>query len=86
MLGGTALYLLAHVAFRLRNVHTLNRHRLVTAILLVALLPLAVELPSLATLGILAAALAGLITYEWLRFGEARARLRRELRTVAVPE
>jgi low temperature requirement protein LtrA len=86
MLGGTALYLLAHVAFRLRNVHTLNRHRLVTAILLVALLPLAVELPSLATLGILAAALAGLITYEWVRFGEARARLRRELRTVAVPE
>ena len=24
MLGGTALYLLAHIAFRLRNVHTLN--------------------------------------------------------------
>ena len=24
LLGGAALYLLAHVAFRLRNVHTLN--------------------------------------------------------------
>ena len=28
MLGGTALYLLAHIAFRLRNVHSLNRQRL----------------------------------------------------------
>ena len=28
MLGGTAVYLLAHVAFRLRNVRTLNRQRL----------------------------------------------------------
>ena len=25
LLGGSAIYLLAHVAFRLRNVHTLNR-------------------------------------------------------------
>jgi low temperature requirement protein LtrA len=86
MLGGTALYLLAHVAFRLRNVHTLNRHRLVCAILLVALLPLAVELPSLATLAILAAVLVALIAYERVRFGEARARLRRQLRTEPVAE
>ena len=27
MFGGMALYLLAHVAFRLRNIHTLNRQR-----------------------------------------------------------
>ena len=32
MLGGTALYLLAHIAFRLRNVHTLNRQRLLCAV------------------------------------------------------
>jgi low temperature requirement protein LtrA len=86
MLGGTALYLLAHVAFRLRNVHTLNRHRLITAIVLVALLPLAVELPSLATLAILAGALVALIAYERVRFAEARARLRRGLRAEAVTE
>jgi low temperature requirement protein LtrA len=79
LLGGTSLYLLAHVAFRLRNIRTLNKQRLVCAIALLALLPLAVELPSLATLGILGAILSGLIAYETLRFAELRARLRREL-------
>ena len=28
LLGGTALYLLAHVAFRYRNIHSFNWHRL----------------------------------------------------------
>jgi low temperature requirement protein LtrA len=79
LLGGTALYLLAHVAFRLRNIRTLNKQRLVCAIALLAFLPLAVELPSLLTLGLLAAALSALIAYETVRFGELRARLRREL-------
>ena len=76
LLGGTAVYLLAHVAFRLRNVRTLSKRRLVCAALLVALLPAAVELPSLATLAILAAVLAALIAYETLRFAEARASIR----------
>ena len=55
--AAAALYLLAHVAFRWRNVHTLNRQRLVCAGLLVALLAAEAELkpPSLATLGVLAA-------------------------------
>jgi low temperature requirement protein LtrA len=78
-LGGTALYLLAHVAFRLRNVHTLSKQRLVAALVLVALLPLAVELPSLATLGVVAGLLAALITYEAVRFAEARERIRHQL-------
>ena len=79
LLGGAALYLLAHVAFRLRNIHTLNRQRLVTAVVLVALLPLAVEIPALATAAVLAALSAGLVVYEVIRFGEARERLRRRL-------
>jgi len=79
LLGGTALYLLAHVAFRLRNIHTLNKQRLVCAIALLALWPLAVEMASLAMLAILAAVLVALIAYEVLRFGELRARLRNEL-------
>jgi low temperature requirement protein LtrA len=79
LLGGTSLYLLAHVAFRLRNVHTLNRQRLVVALLLPALIPAALELPSLATVAILAAILIGLVVYEMVRFGEARDRLRRQL-------
>ena len=86
LLGGTALYLLAHVAFRLRNVHTLNRQRLVTAVVLVALVPAGHALPSLATLGLLAALLAALITYEALRFAEARDRVRHQLAREIVPD
>jgi low temperature requirement protein LtrA len=84
MLGGAALYLLAHIAFRLRNVRTLNRQRLVCAVVLAALVPAAVELPSLATLAVLAAVLAALIAYEALRFAEARDRIRHQLARESV--
>ena len=77
--GGTALYLLAHVAFRLRNVHSLNRHRLLTAVALVALLPVATAIDSLAALALLAAVLIALIAYEAIRFAEARDRVRHQL-------
>jgi low temperature requirement protein LtrA len=78
MLGGAALYLLAHVAFCYRNVRTLNRQRLLCAALLLVLLPLdyAVRPASLVTLGVLAAMLAGLVGYEAFRFAEARDRVR----------
>jgi low temperature requirement protein LtrA len=78
LLGGVALYLLAHVAFRLRNMHTLNPRRLLCAGVLLALIPVvvALALPSLATLAILTALLCALIAYEALRFAEARDRIR----------
>ncbi len=78
LLGGGALYLLAHVAFRLRNMHTLNRRRLLCALTLIALVPLAASLspPSLATLAALAALLSALIAYEDVRFADARERIR----------
>jgi low temperature requirement protein LtrA len=79
LLGGAAAYLLAHVANRLRNLRTLNRQRLACALLLLALIPAATELPALATLGLLAAVLAALIAYEALRFAEARDRVRHQL-------
>ncbi len=79
LLGGTSLYLLGHVAFRLRNVRTLGRQRLVCAILLMALLPAAVELPALGTLGLVAAVLTALVAYEAVRFSEARDHVRHEL-------
>ena len=79
LLGGTAIYLLAHVAFRWRNIHTLNRQRLAMAIVLPLLIPVAHALPSLATLGGLAALLVGLVAYETIRYGETRERLRRRL-------
>jgi low temperature requirement protein LtrA len=83
MLGGAALYLLAHVAVRYRNVHTVNNHRLVCALLLVALIPLASMLPALATIAILATALSVLIALEALRFAGSRERVRRELASEA---
>jgi low temperature requirement protein LtrA len=79
MLGGAAIYLLAHVAFRLRNVHSLNRRRLACAVLLLVLIPVGAELPALATLGLLAAVLTALIAYEALRYAEARDRVRHQL-------
>ncbi len=86
LLGGAALYLLAHVAFRWRNIHTLNRQRLVVAAALVAFIPIAVELPALATASILSAATVALVAYETVRFGEARERLRRKLLHEAATE
>jgi low temperature requirement protein LtrA len=79
LLGGAALYLLAHVAFRLRNMHTLSVRRLVCAVGLLALLPAAVSLPALATLGILAGVLSALIAYEAIRYAESRDRVRHQL-------
>jgi low temperature requirement protein LtrA len=79
MLGGTAVYLLAHVAFRWRNVHRFSWQRLIAAVVLVALLPAAVELPALATLAIVGALLVVLIVYEAHRFAELRDRLRHQL-------
>ena len=81
MLGGAAMYLLAHVAFRWRNIHTLNRQRLFCALLLCAMLAgeVALKPPSLATLGALAALLTMLIVYEASRFADLRDHIRHEL-------
>jgi low temperature requirement protein LtrA len=79
MLGGTALYLLAHVAFRWRNVHRFSHQRLLCAVFLCALIPLALEVAALIMLGILVAALAAVIVYETVRFAELRDRLRHQV-------
>ena len=79
MLGGTAIYLLAHVAFRWRNVHRFSTQRLICAAALLALIPLATEIASLATLAIVLALLAVLIAYETVHFAELRERLRHQV-------
>ncbi len=79
LLGGTALYLLAHVAFRLRNIGSWSRPRLVGAVAALAVLPAALELPALATIAVLTALLVVLVTFEALRYGEARDRIRHQL-------
>jgi low temperature requirement protein LtrA len=78
-LGGTALYLLGHVAFRLRHRYGLGVERLLAAGVLIALIPAALELPALATLAVLAAVLAALIAYEAIRFAELRDRVRHQV-------
>lgn len=74
--GGAAVYLLAHIAFRLRNVHTLNSARLVIAIALGPLTLVAATLPAVAALGLLAAVLLGLVAFEAVRFAEDRDQVR----------
>ena len=74
--GGVALYLLALSAFKRRNVGSFNRPRLLVAAALVALVPAAAVLPAIAALGLVATAACGLIAFEYLRYGEARERVR----------
>jgi low temperature requirement protein LtrA len=76
LLGGVAAYLLGHVAFRYRHIHTINRRRLGFAILMLALLPLAIEVPALATLALVSSLLWALIAYETRVYGDARYQLR----------
>jgi low temperature requirement protein LtrA len=78
LLGGVSAYLLGMVGFRFRHVHTFNRQRLLTAILLFALLPVATTIPALATLAVVTAILAVVIAYETKRYGEGRGRVRHE--------
>jgi low temperature requirement protein LtrA len=76
--GGVAVYLLAHLAFRLRNVGSVNRPRAVVAVLLL-LAPLALgQVPALTALAVLAGALVGLISFEVVRYADARAAIRAE--------
>jgi low temperature requirement protein LtrA len=79
LLGGAALYLLAHVAFRCRHGRGVNTRRLGLAVLLLAFIPVAVEIPALATISVLAVALALLIVIETRAYGESRHRTRQEL-------
>lgn len=77
LLGGVAVYLLAHVGLRLRNARSLNYHRLLIAVLLLAAIPVAVRLPSLVTLAGVSVVLWLMITVETRQYGEVRTRLRR---------
>jgi low temperature requirement protein LtrA len=77
LLGGLALYLLGHVAFRYRHVQTINRRRLLLAIVLLILVPVATEMPALVTLAVANVLVWALIAYETRLYGEGRQRLRR---------
>ncbi|MGH9212459.1 MAG: low temperature requirement protein A [Acidimicrobiales bacterium] len=76
LVGGLAVYLLAHVAFRWRNLHTLNKQRAMMAIGLLVFVPFADEPGALVTLGVTAGLMVALIVYEAIRFAEGRDQVR----------
>jgi low temperature requirement protein LtrA len=76
LFGGVAIYLLGLVAFRFRHVKTVNWRRLVLALLLFALIPVATELPAICSVAIVAGLLWALVTVETLSYGEDRANVR----------
>jgi low temperature requirement protein LtrA len=77
LLGGVAVYLLGLVAFRYRHVRTVNRQRLLLAIVLLILVPVATQVPALLALAVANAALWAMIAYETRMYGEGRHQVRR---------
>ncbi|HKF82575.1 MAG TPA: low temperature requirement protein A [Solirubrobacterales bacterium] len=78
LLGGLAIYLLGLVAFRYRQVQTVNRRRLGLAIVLLFLIPVATAMPSLISLALTVVSMWVLIVVEHRKYGSRRDELRRE--------
>jgi low temperature requirement protein LtrA len=79
LVGGVAAYLLAIVAFRWRLLHTLGRVRPVTAAVLLALVPIAFEVPAYVTVALVVVVIWALIVYEVVRYADFRETVRHEL-------
>jgi low temperature requirement protein LtrA len=77
LLGGLAIYLFGHVAFRYRHVHTINRQRLLLGIVLILLVPVATEVPALVPVAIANLLIWAMIAYETRMYGEGRSEVRR---------
>ena len=74
--GGTAHYLLAHVALRLRNAHTVNWQRLILAIVLLAIWPAAVKVDAVVALAVVNLLFWAMIGYEYTTYDQRRYDLR----------
>jgi low temperature requirement protein LtrA len=74
--GGSALYVFAYVALRWRVSRSLSRGRGVAAVVFAALMPVAVAVPALAAIALVAAVWLGLHAYELIWWREERARRR----------
>jgi low temperature requirement protein LtrA len=74
--GGVALYLLAHVAFLFRTTGRVFRRRALGTALLLALVPAALAIPSLAALGLVSAVCTLVVAYEAISHREHRAQVR----------
>jgi low temperature requirement protein LtrA len=76
--GGVALFLLAHSAFKYRTWRRVTVRRVLVALLVAGLIPLAAELAALAALGLLTAVLVVMIASEAVRYSELREQVRHE--------
>jgi low temperature requirement protein LtrA len=76
LVGGVAVYLLAHVGFRYRNVGSINWQRLALALVLLAAAPVSDEPDALVTLSAAAAAMVVLIVYEVVHYASGREEIR----------
>jgi low temperature requirement protein LtrA len=74
--GGPALYLFAYVALRYRVARTLGGGRLIAAVACALLVPLALVVPALAALALVAAVWVALHVYEIVWWRDARAQTR----------
>ncbi|HEY7454296.1 MAG TPA: low temperature requirement protein A [Thermoleophilaceae bacterium] len=79
LFGGIALYYAGHLGFRLRNVRTLNRPRLVALLVCLALIPLGTEVDAFVSVALAAGVTSAVIAYEAIRYAEARDRVRHEI-------
>jgi low temperature requirement protein LtrA len=77
LFGGIALYYAGHLGFRLRNTRTLNRPRLVAAVVCLCLIPVATEVDGVVAVALAASVASAVIAYETIRYAEARHRIRR---------
>jgi low temperature requirement protein LtrA len=74
--GGAALYLLAHVTVLYRTTRRVFRRRTIGGVVSLALIPAALELPALASLGLVSATCAFVVAYEAIRHREHRVTVR----------
>jgi low temperature requirement protein LtrA len=77
LLGGLAVYLLGMVGFRWRHIRSINRQRLLLAVVLLILVPVATEVPALLALAVVNALVWAMIVYETRMYGEGRQEVRR---------
>jgi low temperature requirement protein LtrA len=74
--GGAALYLLAHVAFKRRTLGTVGIQRLVAALVLLGFVPVAHRVEALVTVGVVAALLWATVGVEAVVHAEGRRQIR----------
>ena len=78
LVGGVAIYLVGHVAFKWRTQHVFYWPRLVAAAVLVALSPLLGQVPALVALAAVTFVTLALVVFETIHHAELREQIRHE--------